>query len=84
MHQKAGRIAAAGMTKEIGFEPVSGPIDDHIDDAHREKYNGSPYLEPMTRERTRAGSEARRAYRSRFTRICCVTRQATTYTDSIF
>src|SRR5947209_19700822 len=26
--QKAGRITAAGMTKEVTFEPVDGPIND--------------------------------------------------------
>src|SRR5437899_6638149 len=29
VRQKAGRIIAAGMTKEVGFEPVDGPINDH-------------------------------------------------------
>jgi hypothetical protein len=35
MRQKAGRIMAAGMTKEVAFEPVEGPINDRIDDAYR-------------------------------------------------
>src|SRR5271156_4980656 len=35
MSQKAGRIIAAGITKEVTFEPVSGPINDRIDDAYR-------------------------------------------------
>jgi hypothetical protein len=43
--QKAGRIIAAGMTKEVTFEPVNGPINDRIDD--RAKYHDSPYLGPM-------------------------------------
>src|SRR4030088_3582757 len=47
MRQKAGRITAAGLTKEVTFEPVDGPINDPIDDAHRAKYRGSPYLAPM-------------------------------------
>jgi hypothetical protein len=47
MRQKRGRIAAAGMTKEVAFEPVEGPINDRIDDAYRAKYRGSPYLDPM-------------------------------------
>jgi len=33
LRQKAGRIAGAGMTKEVGFEPVQGPVNDPIDDA---------------------------------------------------
>ena len=47
LRQKAGRIAAAGMTKEVLFEPVDGPINDRIDEAYRAKYKGSPYLTPM-------------------------------------
>ena len=44
--QRAGRIIAAGMTKEVTFEPVEGSINE-IDDAYRAKYRGSPYLSPM-------------------------------------
>ncbi|MGH6976699.1 MAG: DUF2255 family protein, partial [Stellaceae bacterium] len=44
VRQKAGRILAAGMTKEVAFEPVDGPIHERIDDAYRAKYRGSPYL----------------------------------------
>src|SRR5438034_11326379 len=48
MSQKAGRITAAGMTKEVHFEPVAdGPINDRIDDAYRTKYRKNPYLDPM-------------------------------------
>lgn len=47
MRQKAGRIIAAGIGKEVTFEPVEGIINDQIDDACREKYKGSPYLSPM-------------------------------------
>jgi Uncharacterized protein conserved in bacteria len=47
LQQKAGRITAAGMTKEVTFEPVDGKINDRIDDAYRAKYRGSPYLSPM-------------------------------------
>jgi hypothetical protein len=47
VRQKAGRIIAAGMTTEVTFEPVDGPINDLIDDAYRAKYHGSPYLSPM-------------------------------------
>ena len=54
VRQEAGRITAAGMTKEVVFEPVDGPINDRIDDAYRKKYLGSPYLSPMTS--TRAGA----------------------------
>ena len=56
IRQKAGRIIAAGMTKEITFEPVEGPINDRIDDTYRSKYAGSPYLEPMIGARARAAT----------------------------
>ena len=54
--QKAGRIIAAGMTKEVTFEPVDGPISDRIDDAYRAKYHGSPYLSPMIGARARSAT----------------------------
>jgi hypothetical protein len=46
MRQKAGRITVAGMTKEVTFESVDGPINDRIDEAYRAKYGDSPYLGP--------------------------------------
>ena len=54
--QKAGRIIAAGITKEVAFEPVDGPINDLIDDAYRAKYHGSPYLSPMISVRARSAT----------------------------
>jgi hypothetical protein len=54
--QKAGRIAAAGMTIEVSFEPVSSSINDAIDEAYRSKYSGSPYLNPMIGTRARAAT----------------------------
>jgi hypothetical protein len=47
MRQKAGRITAAGLTKEVTFAPVKGPINDRIDQAYRRRYRDSPYLDPM-------------------------------------
>lgn len=47
MRQRAGRIRVAGITAEVTFEPVTGPINDRIDDAYRSKYHGSKYLPPM-------------------------------------
>ena len=55
IRQKAGRITAAGMTKEVTFELVEGLVNDRIDDAYRAKYAGSPYLDPMI------GAQARSA-----------------------
>jgi len=54
--QKAGRITAAGMTKEVAFELVEGPINDLIDEAYRKKYRGSPYLSPMIGRRARSAT----------------------------
>ncbi|HME83632.1 MAG TPA: DUF2255 family protein [Roseiarcus sp.] len=56
VRQKAGRIIAAGMTKEVAFEPVDGPINDRIDDAYRAKYHGSSYLSPMIGARARSAT----------------------------
>jgi hypothetical protein len=47
MRQKAGRITAAGMTKDVAFEAVNGPLNDRIDEAYRAKYRASRYLDPM-------------------------------------
>jgi hypothetical protein len=47
VRQKAGRVTAAGLRKEVTFEPVDGPVNARIDDAYRAKYRGSPYLSPM-------------------------------------
>jgi hypothetical protein len=54
MRQKAGRITAAGMTKAVAFEPADGSMNDRIDQAYREKYRSSEYLDSMigTRART--------------------------------
>ena len=56
LRQKAGWITAAGMTKEVAFEPVDGQINDRIDDAYRAKYKSSPYLKPMIGECARAAT----------------------------
>ena len=56
VRQKAGRIIAAGMTKEVAFELVEGPINDLIDEAYRKKYRGSPYLSPMVGGRARSAT----------------------------
>jgi len=60
VRQKAGRIVAAGLTREVAFEPVEGPgeerILERIDEAYRAKYQGSPYLKPMIGARARAAT----------------------------
>jgi hypothetical protein len=54
--QKAGCIVAAGLTREVRFESVEGPINDRIDEAYRAKYRTSPYLDPMVGARARAAT----------------------------
>ena len=56
VRNKAGRIIAAGMTREVAFEPVAGAINDRIDGAYRAKYRGSQYLDAMISERSRAAT----------------------------
>lgn len=56
LKQKAGRIIAAGMAKEVRFEPVQGDINNAIDEAYKKKYNSSPYLSPMISSRARAAT----------------------------
>lgn len=51
--QRAGRILAAGLTKEVTFEPVEGDINDLIDAAYRTKYAKSPYLGSMIGDQAR-------------------------------
>jgi hypothetical protein len=56
VRQKVGRIAAAGMTKEVTFEPIDGSNDDRIDDAYQAKYHDSPYLNPTIGTQARAAT----------------------------
>jgi hypothetical protein len=56
LRQRGGRITAAGMSQEVAFEPVAGPINDLIDDAYRAKYHDSPYLNPMIGARARSAT----------------------------
>lgn len=56
MQQKAGRVTAAGTTKEVIFELVDRSLNDRIDDAYRAKYRTSPYLNPMIGPAARAAT----------------------------
>jgi hypothetical protein len=56
VRQKAGRITAAGSTKQVAFEKVGGSINDRIDDAYRTKYKRSSYLAPMISEQARSAT----------------------------
>lgn len=56
LQQKAGRVTAAGMTKDVSFEAVSGEVNDEIDKAYRVKYDSSPYLAHMIGKRARSAT----------------------------
>jgi hypothetical protein len=53
---KAGRVTAAGFTRDVEFELADGTINDRIDAAYREKYRGSEYLGPMVGPRASAAT----------------------------
>jgi len=56
MRQGAGRITAAGITKEVVLESVEGPVNEAIDAAYQRKYGGSPYLSAMVGARARGAT----------------------------
>jgi len=45
--QQAGKIVAAGVTRQVAFDAVEGDINSKIDQAYRAKYSSSPYLDSM-------------------------------------
>ena len=55
IRQKAGRIHAAGMVKDVVFEAVHDDVSlqEKIDGAYKAKYSNSPYLPPMISGRTK-------------------------------
>ncbi|WP_345776739.1 DUF2255 family protein [Xanthomonas sp. F10] len=56
LRQKAGRIIAAGMTREVAFAPVEGSFNDRVDAAYPPEYGESQYLAPMIGVRARAAT----------------------------
>jgi hypothetical protein len=56
LQQKAGRITAAGLTKEVSFEPGEEGVNDRIDEAYRLKYKGSEYVKAMIGARARSAT----------------------------
>jgi hypothetical protein len=56
LKQKVGRINAAGRRIDVTLEPVTGSINDRIDEAYRAKYSSSRYLAPMISTRSRAAT----------------------------
>lgn len=55
IQQKAGRIHAAGMIKDVIFETVANDaeLNTKIDEAYKAKYSSSPYLAPMISDRAK-------------------------------
>lgn len=53
--QKAGKIHAAGMVKEVVFESISNDdvLADKIDNAYKEKYSSNLYLGAMISDRAK-------------------------------
>lgn len=56
LKQKEGRITIAGMTFEVSFLPMTGAVNNSIDEAYKKKYSGSPYLNSMISERARSAT----------------------------
>lgn len=56
MREKAGKMTAAGIAKEVSFESAADAANDRIDDAYRTKYKGSPYLKAMIGTRARSAT----------------------------
>ena len=56
MQQKAGRIHAAGMIKEVTFDPVQDDINNDIDEAYMKKYGSGADMWEMTGARVRAAT----------------------------
>ena len=56
IREKAGKIEASGIVKDVQFEAVTGNINEKIDDAYREKYSSSPYLNSMISSRAKAAT----------------------------
>ena len=55
--QKAGRIHAAGMIKEVNFEPVrESELITKIDNAYQRKYSKSPYMQHMIGSRAQSAT----------------------------
>lgn len=58
LKQRAGRITAAGMTRDVCFARADDSGSKAIDDAYRAKYSKSPYLAPMIAAGARAATIA--------------------------
>lgn len=55
--QRAGRITAGGIEKDVAFTPTrDAELDEKVDAAYQAKYGGSPYLPPMLTDKVRAAT----------------------------
>jgi hypothetical protein len=63
IRQRAGGIRAAGMTKEVNFEPVAGPLNDRIDEAYQYQVRGQSVPETDDWSPRASGDSARVATR---------------------
>ncbi|UII24044.1 DUF2255 family protein [Fulvivirga ligni] len=55
--QKAGKITGAGLEKNVRFQSVKDDeLNDKIDQAYREKYHNSSYLNSMMSSRAKAAT----------------------------
>lgn len=55
--QRAGRITAGGIEKDVSFTPIGDErLDSLVDAAYENKYEGSPYLPPMLSAKVRAAT----------------------------
>ena len=53
---RSTKFVAADVTMDVSFEPVTGAINERIDDAYHAKYSKSSYLGPMTAARARSAT----------------------------
>lgn len=57
LNQKEGRIIAAGMTKDVSFQPVEEEnLNQRIDEAYKTKYQKSPYLKHMISSKAKSAT----------------------------
>ena len=55
--QRAGRVSAAGIEKDVAFTPsADDALNDRVDAAYEAKYGTSPYYPPMVTAKTRAAT----------------------------
>src|ERR1700748_459043 len=56
MQQRAGRITAAGLQRDVRFGPADVSHKAALDAAYKAKYSSSSYLKPMTSARAQSAT----------------------------